>query len=306
MSAREIVMNRFLLSILCLGLAVGSECPALEVAEKQLDALLQRSRNGNLDSVLAWRLQALFLTNKAMLQMFHDENQEIESAGTGQEDLQEDNTEQTQDASQRDFDTALNILHQAHHLAAARYKAGFASIDALFETGAELYHTAQVYAMWYDAKDMTVPVPSVEELLSQHSCITKAAAATGDTERRLKADLLRYRYIERTQDKVVQLQKAKVEWIQNKLHAGMATQWELREAKLDLQESEIFQTIESVDAIRQRLNSYSTNAAAFYTDMQNAAAAGMDAQAAAPGRLLRARLRILNATASLQQLEKRN
>ena len=276
---------------------------ALDVAEKHLDDLLHQCRNGQGDYILAARMQALYLNNKAMLQKSLGESTVKVSIDELPNYLQEHSSVQMPvgyDECKSDLDTALEALHIAHRLAETRHKAGFATVDTLFETGAELYHATQAYTMWYDAKDIPVPVPSREKLLKLHATITKAATAMGDKERQLQADLLRYRYLEPTPDKVVQLQKAKVERVQQKLNAGQASQWEQQEAKLDLLESEIFLNPLSVDSVRRNMSTYATEAAAFYAHLEKAADAGF---AATPEQLLRARLRMLNAAASLQQLE---
>lgn len=277
-------------------------CPALEVAEKHLDTLLQNSRSGSADSILVYRMQAHYLINKALIQCMQEEQPPKVSAEELQHYLQENSGEPAlskEDALKSDLETALHALHLADNLAKARYKAGFAPVDIPFETGAELYHASRLYAQWCEGKDGP-PVP--EGLLELHATITKAAAAAGDTERQMKADVLRYLYIEPDMHKVQTIRKAMVEKIEPKLRAGMASQWELREAKLDLQECEIFLNSSEPDSVRERSKAYAADTAKYYADLEKAAASGMQ-QVATPERLLRARLRMLNAAASTTVLE---
>ena len=278
---------------------------ALDVAEKHLDDLLHQCRNGQGDYILAARMQALYLNNKAMRQKSLGESTVKVSIDELPNYLQEHSSVQMPvgyDECKSDLDTALEALHIAHRLAETRHKAGFATVDTLFETGAELYHATQAYTMWYDAKDIPVPVPSREELLKLHATITKAAAAAGDTERQMKADVLRYLYIEPDAHKVQTIRKAMVKRIEQKLRAGMASQWELREAKLDLQECELFLNSSEPNSVRERSKAYAADSAKYYADLEKAAATGMQ-QVATPERLLRARLRMLNAAASTTVLE---
>lgn len=293
MTAKQILQQLLLSACSCAMLAT---CPALEVAEKHLDTLLQNSRSGSADSILVYRMQAHYLIDKALIQCIQEEQPQKVSAEELQDYLQENSGEPAlskEDALKSDLETALHALHLADNLAKARYKAGFAPVDIPFETGAELYHASRFYAQWCEGKDGP-PVP--EGLLELHATITKAAAAAGDTERQMKADVLRYRYIEPDAHKVQAIRKALVERIEQKLRAGMASQWELREAKLDLQECELFLNLWSEDSDFERFNVYAADTAKYYADLEKAAATGMQ-QVATPERLLRARLRMLVAAA---------
>lgn len=277
-------------------------CPALEVAEKHLDTLLQNSRCGSADSILVYRMQAHYLIDKALIQYMQEEQPTKVSSEELQHYFQENSGEPAlskEDALKSDLETALHALHLADNLAKARYTAGFAPVDIPFETGAELYHASRLYAQWCEGKDGP-PVP--EGLLELHGTITKAAAAAGDTERQMKADVLRYHYIEWDAHKEQTIRKAMVEKIEQKLRAGMASQWELREAKLDLQECELSLLLWSEDSGFEAFNAYAADSAKYYADLEKAAATGMQ-QVATPERLLRTRLRMLNAAAFATLLE---
>lgn len=259
------MMRKTFLTILSLGLAVGGECLALDVAEKHLkDYQQQRKICGDEDKLATLRLTANYQLLKSWAEVGGGGNLALKDA----------------------LQTYQDLCAQAYHLAESRYKQGFASVREVYETGAELYRCVEnSNLIGSDVSGVTLP--SIESLRSMRQTLTRAAEATGSREDWLKTEIIWHFNIDRDFNKIPSYEAELLGILRQRYQQGLISQWELANAELDLQPA---------TSLEQR----AADAAELYNRMYEHAAATGDNSYPFTEQLFRARIRQLKAEGTLK------
>lgn len=245
-------MYRFFLSVLCLCLAVGGACSALEVAARYLeDYQQQRKAIGDEDALQVLRLQCLYLSSKEAEQA---DPFNIETWGCN-------------------MPIVIATREKAYRLAEARYKAGLGTLWDVYETGIELYSYSESCASICRSLSRPAPVSlvSLDQLKELRQALSQAAEAGETRERWLKAEMLWAHGIEWDIGKVCAYRTELLELLRNRYQQGLATHWEVALAELDLQEAGLF--LPPAEEVLQRWEEYTKAMSQLYEQMRKAAAA---------------------------------
>ena len=246
------MMRKFFFTILSLGLAVGGESLALDVAAKHLeDYQQQRKTIGDEDALQELRLQYLYLSAKEA-ETAHPFN-----VGTWG----------------RDMSANLALREKAYRLAETRYKEGLGTLWDVYETGIELYSYTEscVPICCCLSRPASESIISLEQLKSLRQTLSKAAEAGETRERWLKAEILWVHSIERDSRKVCAYRTELVELLRKRYQQGLATHWDVALAELDLMDAGLF--LPPAEEVLQRWEEYLKAMSLRYEQMKQAAEA---------------------------------
>lgn len=243
-------MRTFFLTILCVGLVVGGEGAALDVAAKHLeDYQRQRKAIGDEDALQVLRLQCLYHFSK-------------KAAQTDPLDI---------DAWGSNMSIILAMHKRAYHLAEARYKEGLGTLWDVYETGIELYSCTEscTSICRYSSRPVPETFVTLEQLRELRQKLSHSAKET--RERWLRAEILWNTCIERDRRKVCAYRSELLELQRNHYQQGLATHWEVALAELDLQEAGLF--LPPAEEVLQRWEEYTKAISRLYEQMNQAAPA---------------------------------
>ncbi|MBR5895389.1 MAG: hypothetical protein IKZ13_07600 [Akkermansia sp.] len=242
----------FFLILLCLGLAVCGESPALDVAAKHLEDYRQQCKAcGNEDALQELRLQCEYLVSKDAVQ-----------------------------AAPLDFESWMSnmpfilALHEkAYRLAETRYKKGLGTLWDMYETGMQLYSYTESCASICCTLSRPAPesLISPEQLKELRQTLSQVAMAGENRERWLKAEILWSSGIEQDLRKVRAYRTELVELQQKRYRQGVATLWDVALAELELQQSGLF--LPPAEEVLQRWEEYIKAISRVYEQMSQAAEA---------------------------------
>ena len=155
-------------SILCMGLAIGGEGMATQVAAKHLkDYEWLRKASGEEDAIALLRMQS-----------------EYQSMVRGEVD----------DIWATSYAEEMSLREKAYDLAESRYKQGLGTVRDVYETGIELYACIRTYEegrdLWMVMRPNSAPLPpardcpiSLERLNALRQTVTAAAQNAGKHRR---------------------------------------------------------------------------------------------------------------------------
>lgn len=215
------MMRRFFLTILCLGLAVGGESPAIEVAAKHLEDYQQQCKVCGDEEVLqVLRLQCLYQISKDA-----EQADPLDLATWGS-----------------NMPAILALHEKAYRLAEARYQKGLGSLWDMYETGIELYSYTESYASVCRFQFRPAPetLISPEQLRELRQTLSRAAMAEENRERWLKTEILWFTGMAKDRRKVCAYRSELLELQRKRYRQGLATHWEVALAELDLQQAGLF------------------------------------------------------------------
>lgn len=233
------VLRTGIFSILCMGLAIGGEGMATQVAAKHLkDYEWLRKASGEEDAIALLRMQS-----------------EYQSMVRGEVD----------DIWATSYAEEMSLREKAYGLAESRYKQGLGTVRDVYETGVELYACIRTYEegrdLWMAMRPTSAPLPparecpiSLERLKALRQTVTAAAQAPGNRPDWLNAEILWYTHMEvnRTKDRAYKAELADL--LRKRYQQGFATHWEVALAELNLQQAMIYQP--PVETVLQRWDEY--------------------------------------------------
>lgn len=219
-------MRKLFLTILCLGLAVGGKCLAVEVAAKHLEDYLQHSKmKGEDNAVTTLRMQEQYLWLKTLQLISETSGSKGVLAG-----------ELTRNPGD------VRGQEKAYQLAKSRYEQGLGTLWDVYETGLELY---VAYSFVGFIENNVLPgreaVPtakediSFEQLNDLRRILTNASNVSGDREAWLRTEILWSIHVSENIDDEITYKTELVELLRNRYRQGLATHWEIAIAELDLQ-----------------------------------------------------------------------
>lgn len=281
------VLRTGIFSILCMGLAIGGEGMATQVAAKHLkDYEWLRKASGEEDAIALLRMQS-----------------EYQSMVRGEVD----------DIWATSYAEEISLREQAYDLAESRYKQGLGTVRDVYETGIELYDCIRTYEegrdLWMAMRPNSAPIPparecpiSLEQLKALRQTVSAAAQASGNRLDWLNAEILWYTHMEVdcTKDRAYKAELADL--LRKRYQQGFASRWEVALAELNLQQAMIYQP--PVETVLQRWDEYIKAMADLYCQLEQIAKSGSGGDGRVYEQLFRLRLQQKQAEMTRHVLEK--